>query len=92
MDSEVKANEASDPYLMYGFDKKVLHLKNNSNTQVNFTIQVDFVGNGEFSDFKTVSMADNSYQVVPFQDGFSAHWIRVVADKDCNATAYFIYN
>lgn len=92
LDSEVKANEASDPYLMYGFDKKVLHLKNNSNTQVNFTIQVDFVGNGEFSDFKTVSMADNSYQVVPFQDGFSAHWIRVVADKDCNATAYFIYN
>lgn len=92
LDSEVKANEASDPYLMYGFDKKVLHLKNNSNTQVNFTIQVDFVGNGEFSDFKTVSMADNSYQVIPFQDGFSAHWIRVVADKDCNATAYFIYN
>lgn len=92
LDSEVKANEASDPYLMYGFDKKILHLKNNSNTQVNFTIQVDFVGNGEFSDFKTVSMANNSYQVVPFQDGFSAHWIRVVADKDCNATAYFIYN
>lgn len=92
LDSEVKANEASDPYLMYGFDKKVLHLKNNSNTQVNFTIQVDFVGNGEFSDFKTVSMADNSYQVIPFHDGFSAHWIRVVADKDCNATAYFIYN
>ncbi len=92
LDSQVKANEVSDPFLMYGFNKKVLHLKNTSNSQVKFTIQVDFIGNGEFSDFQTVIMGANSYNVVTFPDGYSAHWVRLIADKDCSATAYFIYN
>ncbi len=52
MTSSVKKGEHSDPFLMRGFDKKVVHFKADSD-QVPaldrapiFTIEVDFMGNG----------------------------------------------
>ncbi|MCL0335947.1 hypothetical protein, partial [Escherichia coli] len=42
----LKANEVSDPFLMTGFDQKVVHLKHNANAAVTFTIEVDFLGDG----------------------------------------------
>nr|KAG5711003.1 hypothetical protein BaRGS_013737 [Batillaria attramentaria] len=45
--SHVKANEASDPYLMTGFEHKVLHLYANEalgQTEVVVTVQVDVTG------------------------------------------------
>ncbi|WP_236974640.1 hypothetical protein [Membranihabitans maritimus] len=92
MNDEIQANEISDPYLMYGFDQKVLHVKNNSRSGVNFVLQVDFIGNGDFVNYKTISVEGNEYEAVTFPEGFSAHWARIKADTDCNATAYFIYN
>ena len=87
----VKADEPSDPYLMTGFDKKSLHLKNESEATVTFTVEVDFLGCGEFEKYTTLEVAGNSYQPHVFPEGFSAHWVRLVADTDCTATAQLHY-
>lgn len=88
----VKANDPSDPYLMNGFDKKVLHLKNESNKEVTFRIQVDFVGSEEWTDYLTLKVPASGYVHHEFPDGYQAHWVRLVADKDCVATGIFFYN
>ena len=42
------AGETSDPYLMTGFDKKVLHLCNGADSAARFVLEVDFLGNGKW--------------------------------------------
>lgn len=89
-DTPVKAGEASDPYLMTGFDKKVLHLKVREAGNVAFRIEIDFLGNGEWSPYEVVR-ASGGYEYHLFPEGFSAHWVRLVPESACVATAEFIY-
>ena len=85
---DVKANVASDPFLVKGFDKKVLHLSQTSNQNVKFTIQIDLFGNNKWIDYKTIAIPANGYQYFILPTDFSATWVRFKTDKDCNATAY----
>jgi hypothetical protein len=87
----VSAGELSDPYLMTGFDKKVLHLYHDVDDTVNFTIQVDFLGSGTWKTYDVISVQPGGYVHHEFPAGFSAHWVRVTVDKACIATAYFVY-
>jgi hypothetical protein len=91
-DTPVKAGTKSDPFLMTGFDKKVVHLTHNSDQVVKFTIEVDFLGNGTWKPYLDFTVGGNGYVHHEFPDGFSAHWVRVTVDRDCTATAYFMYN
>ncbi|MDR0532880.1 MAG: hypothetical protein LBH01_02905 [Verrucomicrobiales bacterium] len=87
----VRTGEESDPYLMTGFDKKVLHLSHDSNKPVGFDIEIDFQGDGAWKKYLTVKVPARGYVPHVFQDGFSAHWVRVVAGAKCNATAQLHY-
>ena len=58
---------------------------------VAITIEVDDLGHGKFHTWKTVPVAPGASEVITFPPGFSAHWVRVVADKACAATAHFHY-
>ena len=89
---EVKANQPSEPYLMYGFDKKSLHLWHNSLSDISFNIEVDVIGNGKFMLYGKKIVKNGEYLHYEFPDGFNARWIRLTADKNCKATAWFIYN
>ena len=88
----VKAGDWSDPYLMTGFDKKSVHLCHDSNETVDFTIQTDFMGNGDFYDFKTISVKPGEYVHYEFPDAYSANWMRFKTGKNCKATAIVHYN
>jgi hypothetical protein len=91
-EESVKAGEPSDPYLMTGFDKKVLHLAHDSDGCVGFTVEVDFLGNGTWKEYARLEVAESGYLHHEFPEGFSAHWVRVTANADCrSATAYFTY-
>ncbi|MDR1745732.1 MAG: DUF4780 domain-containing protein [Tannerella sp.] len=88
----VSANQPSDPYLMYGFDKKSLHLWHDNSSSVNFTIDADVVGDGNFHTYRKQTVAPGEYFHHEFPDGYSARWVRITADKDCKATAWFVYD
>ena len=90
-EDDVRANEPSDPYLMTGFDKKVLHLTHKANESVDFVIETDFQGNGQWHVMETVSVPAGGYRYFVFPDGYSAHWVRLRVAKNCRASAQFHY-
>ncbi len=92
-ETPVEAGQTSDPFLMTGFDKKVVHLAHDIDKAVGFTIEVDFLGNGTWKQYgKFVAPPETKYLHHEFPDGFSAHWVRISVDTDCMATVYFMYN
>jgi hypothetical protein len=84
--------DISDPFFMTGFDKKVLHLKNEGDNDVQITIEVDFLGNETWEQYKTISLKSKSYTHYIFPDGYSAHWVRLKTDSNTVITAQFVYN
>jgi hypothetical protein len=88
---KVKAREASDPYLMTGFDKKCLHLSHDAAKPVTFTVEVDFLGNGTWKSYQAITVPARGYTHHEFPTAFSAHWVRVTVNKACTATAQFAY-
>ncbi len=87
----VKAGEPSDPYLMTGYDRKSAELSHNADGGVDFRLEVDFLRDGTWKPYKTIAVAKGKTVTHEFPPGYSAHWVRVVADKDCTATATFVY-
>lgn len=90
-DTKVLKGEPSDPYLMTGFDKKILHLAHKAKRPVLFTIEVDFLGNGCWKTYDIISVPAEGYVHHEFPAAFSAHWVRVISSQSCTATAWFVY-
>ncbi len=90
--SAVDAGDMSDPYLMTGFDKKSVHIYHDSGENVEFIIQTDFMGNGDFHDFKTITVKPGEYFHYEFPDAYTASWMRIKVNKTCNVTALINYN
>ncbi len=86
----VKGGRPSDPYLMTGYDEKRVELSHDADTAVTFQLQIDFDHQG-FRDYKTLTVPAGKQIVHRFDNGFHAHWVRVIADQDCTATAWLVY-
>jgi hypothetical protein len=80
----LKKGDVSDPFLMTGFDKKVLHLRISGAGPV--VIEYDPIGDGQWE-----ALDSRGSGAFIFPEGFSAHWVRLRAGGDCTATAEFIY-
>jgi hypothetical protein len=91
-ETAVRANGPSDPFLMYGFDKKSVHLFHDAPETVDFTITTDFMGNGNYKKYKTITVRPGEYVNYIFPDGYSAYWMRISASRACRASAIIIYN
>jgi len=87
----VKADVPSDPYLMTGFEHKCLHVQHQYGNPVRFDIELDFAGHGHFHRYTTIDVGAKGYAVHVFPPGLSAHWIRLVPQANCVATAQLIY-
>jgi hypothetical protein len=90
-DTQVKAGEASDAYLMHGYENRVLALSHDSKAPVKFTIEVDVLGTGEWRTYKVLELAPGAKTEHAFPAGHPARWVRLKADRDCEATAMFTY-
>jgi len=91
LDTAVKANEPSDAYLATGYDQKRLTLAHSSSEVVNFKVQADFTGNGEWRDVVTLAVKSGERREYDFPAAFEAYWLRVIAASDTTATAQFDY-
>jgi hypothetical protein len=88
-ETAVKANEPSDPYLMYGYDKCSLRVKTDQEAVI--TIQVDPSGTGQWHDMGSMVASPDEVRQFKFYPGFNTHWVRLVSDSDATITATFIY-
>lgn len=89
--AQVKPDQPSDPYLMTGFDKKTIELSHDAASEVSFTIEVDFLAKGVWRTYQTFKVPPGQTVRHEFPSGYSAHWLRVLADKSCTATAWLVY-
>lgn len=83
----VKAGEVSDPFLMTGFTHKMLHVK--SDKQMDLDIEIDFLGDGSWVKYE--SLRSGGYAKHIFPEGFSAHWVRLIAKNAGTVSAEFMY-
>jgi hypothetical protein len=98
-ESPVEPGAASDPYLMTGFDEKTLSLSHDAVRPVTFTIEVNVVMNfspvsdqyGIWQHYTDLEVCPGKTREYAFPDGFSAHWVRLKADRACRASAIFNY-
>lgn len=90
MNTSVKSGVLSDPYLMTGYDKKTLTLKADRDVTVTLWLSVSHYLKEKVKSKEFVLKAGEEMTYV-FPEGFSAHWACLSADKDCRATAQFLY-
>ena len=87
MQIKVKAGEASDPYLMTGYDKKTLTLS--ASGRATITAEIDITGVGEWHVYKRFAVEGHAEYRFPSE--FQAYWIRFVSDQDTIASAQLVY-
>lgn len=92
LNTEVRANVPSDPYLMAFYDKKTLTLSHKGCDTVTFTVEIDPVGNGDFMEYGCFKVKANRTFTYRFPEGFQGRWVRFRTDADVNATAWLDYN
>jgi hypothetical protein len=90
-DTAVKAGAPSDPYLMTNFERKSVTLSHDSREPVRFTIEVDVLGNGTWFTYNVIDVPVGERSTHQFPEAFSAHWVRMTADRSATATAWFEY-
>ncbi len=73
---------------MTGYDKKTISLTADKDVTITLEVNTDLMGWHTYKEIKVA--AGKTIQHV-FPDGFSAHWIRTKANKDCKATAWLKY-
>jgi hypothetical protein len=87
----IKANQPSDPYLLAGFEQRVLHLAHKSDETVSFTLEIDEKGDGKWKPYTTLKVPANGYVFHVIPPDVKGEWIRLTADKDTIGSAYFHY-
>ncbi|WP_035612534.1 hypothetical protein [Haloferula sp. BvORR071] len=83
----VKAGQASDPYLMTGFDHKSLELS--SDRPATLTAEVDLTGTGQWVPYRSFEVKDRA--TCEFPAAFQAYWIRFTCDHDATVGAQLTY-
>eukprot|EP00937_MAST-01D_sp_MAST-1D-sp2_P003164 g3164.t1 len=104
-EERVEARAASDPFLMTGFDRKVLHLSYDGNSTnlapMRFAVELDTLGTaivtGRWRRVTVLTLdpqSGTSYVPYAFPAGVSAHWVRLqkMDGNVCDScTATFTY-
>ena len=85
----VEAGVPSDPYLMTGYDQKSLTLSHTSVEPVEFHIELDICGDGQWTMWNTVSVRPNREEKLDIP--LDAYWVRLVSSGNTTATATFVY-
>lgn len=91
LDTPVTANTPSDPFLMYGYDRKELTLSHTSASPVTFTLELDILADNTWSTHQTFTVAPGETFTHLFPEGFHAHWVRISSDTTTTASSQFTY-
>ena len=85
----VRAGEASDAYLLNGFDRKTLELLADGRTTV--AMEVDATGWGVWVKYADYDLAPGVRRVEKLPRALSGYWVRFVSSSACVATAALAY-
>lgn len=91
-DTQVKANQPSDPYLMTGYDSKTLDLSHDLRATLKVRVEADITGTGVWVAYRTFDVPPGKGVEHTFPRGFNAYWLRTVTSADATATAQLSYS
>ncbi len=92
LNTKKQPGKPSDPYLMTGYDHKVMTLSHDADGPVAFTVEVDFDHQSGWHTYGRFVVKPGERFEHTYPTGYSAHWVRLKVDKPCRATAQFKYN
>lgn len=87
-DDEIKEEEYSDPFLINGFQQTILHLTHHASNPIDFTLEIDRNGNGEWEYYRTISVSEKGYAYHIFPESFPATWLRIKINHSAKVSAY----
>jgi hypothetical protein len=87
--TSVKKGQASDPYLMTGYDQKSMTLT--SSETITITVEVDISGWGDWVVYQKFPVEAGKELNHRFDDAFSAYWVRFSSDTDATVSAQMLY-
>ena len=88
----VRANQASEPYLFSGYDHRQLHLAHQSDHDVTFKLEVDRAGTNEWQTLKMITVPPLGSVSQIFDDEEKGSWIRLTSQHaGTGVTAHFQY-
>jgi len=91
LNCEVHAGVPSEPFLFLNAARREIELVVQENSPAEITVEVDPVGTRRlWIPYRVFKVGETPVRHA-FPKGFNAHWVRVRADKDCRATAVFVY-
>ena len=90
-DTAVRAGEPSDPYLMTGFDEKVLRLQHDRPGAIQVRVEIDVAGTGLWVPYATFAVPPGRPFEHRFPAGYGAYWLRTVPLADGRITAQLSY-
>ena len=90
-ESKVRAGEKSDPFLLWGYDRRTLKLSHDAARAVKIRIEFDLDGTGLWVTHKTLDVPPGGSASYEFPAAIHARWLRVSADADCMASAQLTY-
>jgi hypothetical protein len=86
----VTALQPSDPFLLSGFQRRLLHLKQNGGGSLDITLEYDADGTGNWQTWTHLTLAANGYTWQALPASLQATWVRLVPRADAaDVTAYF---
>ncbi len=91
VETDVKANIPSDPYLIGFYDQRELTLSHTSKDAVTISVEVDPTGNGDWMEYAVYTVQPGQKQRHQFPVSFQARWIRFTSDADTNVTTWLEY-
>jgi hypothetical protein len=92
LNDAVKANEASDAYLFSGYEQRAMHLSHHADAELEFSLEVDREGNGQWSELAKIKAAPGVLTTKIFTPTESGTWLRVKPLQDCEKiTVSFTY-
>ena len=89
-ETTVTAGQISDPYLIAFYDKKTLYLSHQTDKEVNFTVEVDPTGNGDWMQYDIFSVKPGEILNHQFPEAFQARWIRFISNADAKAVTTWL--
>lgn len=91
LETAVVAGEASDPYLLRGYEQRSLEVSHLGTEEVSFVLEIDLTGEGYWVRLAELTVAAGVKTRYRFDDSLGAYWARLVPSQTCTATARFLY-
>ncbi|MCB1124990.1 MAG: hypothetical protein KDM81_00730, partial [Verrucomicrobiae bacterium] len=80
----VTASEPSDPFMVNGFKRRLLHLKQTGGAPLNLALQYDADGTGNWHTWTNLTLAIDGYVWQALPESLPAAWVRLVPHADAS--------